>query len=101
MRLLALPPRPLTRHALPSRSTCSVPDMMNRCHSMVLGLAVLMSGVAQGQQLRPYQPAFDVNDYTLAIDLPDTGATIHAHATLSVTRTAAADTLRLDLLDLD
>ncbi|HEY9228129.1 MAG TPA: M1 family metallopeptidase, partial [Gemmatimonadaceae bacterium] len=32
---------------------------------------------------------------------PDSGATIHAVATLSLTRTARADTLTLDLLDLD
>src|SRR5437868_6385918 len=54
----------------------------------------------QAQEPRPYRPAFDVMDYALTIDLPDTGATIHANALLSVTRTGKADTLVLDLLDL-
>jgi aminopeptidase N len=54
----------------------------------------------ESQEARPYRPAFDVADYAITIDLPDTGATIHASATLTVTRTARADTLMLDLLDL-
>ncbi|MEP6492650.1 MAG: M1 family aminopeptidase [bacterium] len=52
------------------------------------------------QQVRPYRPAFDVLDYAIAIDLPDTGAAIHANALLSVARTGKSDTLVLDLLDL-
>lgn len=55
---------------------------------------------AAAQQNRPYRPAFDVSDYSIAIELPDSGAAIRAIATLSVTRTARADTLTLDLLDL-
>lgn len=55
---------------------------------------------AEAQQIRPYRPAFDVSDYSIAIELPDSGATIRAKATLSVTRTAPGDTLVLDLLDL-
>ncbi|MGH7616150.1 MAG: hypothetical protein ACREPM_02875, partial [Gemmatimonadaceae bacterium] len=54
----------------------------------------------EAQQARPYRPAFDVTDYAITIDLPDTGATIHASATLSVSRKAKSDTLVLDLLDL-
>lgn len=58
---------------------------------------------AQGvwaQTNRPYRPAFDVSDYSIALDIPETGPTIRAVATLTVTRTARADTLTLDLLDL-
>ena len=45
---------------------------------------------ASAQELRPYRPAFDVLDYTLTIDLPDTGATIRGNATLSVREPPAA-----------
>jgi aminopeptidase N len=55
---------------------------------------------AAAQDPRPYRPSFDVVDYTLSIDLPDTGATIRANALLSVTRTGKSDALVLDLLDL-
>jgi aminopeptidase N len=69
-----------------------------------LALAVIgvlsSSAAARAQQIRPYQPAFDVSDYAIAIDVPDTGATIRAQATLSVLRTLPRDTLVLDLLDL-
>src|SRR5207237_410387 len=44
--------------------------------------------------------AFDVSDYSISLDIPETGPTIHAVATLIVSRTARADTLTLDLLDL-
>ena len=47
---------------------------------------------ARAQQDRPYRPAFDVVDYDIAIDLPDTGATIHANATLTVTTHGARAT---------
>ena len=57
------------------------------------------SGAAQ--KSRPYQPAFDVSDYALTLDLPDTGSTIRGNALITVARVARADTLRLDLLDLD
>src|SRR4051812_7720972 len=65
-----------------------------------LAMLALSAATAASQQQRPYRPAFDVSDYSIAIDLPDTGATIHAVATLSVARMAKADTLVLDLLDL-
>ena len=43
------------------------------------------------QQVRPYRPAFDVTDYAIAIDLPDTGATIHARRdAVSVAHAAVA-----------
>jgi aminopeptidase N len=41
-----------------------------------------------------------VLDYAMTIDLPDTGATIHGNATLTVMRTGRSDTLVLDLVDL-
>jgi aminopeptidase N len=65
-------------------------------------LGVVLAASAGAQQDRPYRPAFDVADYQIAIDLPDTGATIHANATLTVARPGGgrADTLVLDLLDL-
>jgi aminopeptidase N len=53
------------------------------------------------QSPRPYRPEFDVQDYALSIDLPDTGATLHGTAVLTIRRVAKADTLRLDFLDLD
>jgi aminopeptidase N len=55
---------------------------------------------ARAQGIRPYRPAFDVQDYAIAIDVPDSGAVVHASATLTVTRREPSDTLRLDLLDL-
>jgi aminopeptidase N len=63
----------------------------------LLGTAIRLGA----QQVRPYQPAFDVSDYTIAIEVPDTGSFIRARATITVTRTQASDTLSLDLLDLD
>jgi aminopeptidase N len=68
--------------------------------SLLVLLRVASSHAATAQEPRPYRPAFDVVDYALTIDLPDTGATIRANALLSVTRTGRSDTLVLDLLDL-
>ena len=62
--------------------------------------ACLAASPAVAQQVRPYRPAFDALDYALTIEVPDTGATIHATETLRVQRTAASDSLVLDLLDL-
>ena len=73
---------------------------MMRRYSL-LGAALGLASRLSAQQVRPYQPAFDVSDYTIAIDVPDTGSFIRARATLSVTRTQPSDTLMLDLLDLD
>jgi aminopeptidase N len=47
-----------------------------------------------------YRPGFHVRNYDIAIDVPDSGAKIHADATLTVERTDTRDTLALDLLDL-
>jgi aminopeptidase N len=66
----------------------------------LVGLLHVASSPVTAQEPRPYRPAFDVVDYALTIDLPDTGATIRANALLSVTRTGRSDTLVLDLLDL-
>jgi aminopeptidase N len=71
-----------------------------RRSAFVLALAAVIANRGDAQQNRPYRPAFDVTDYQIAIDLPDTGATIHANATLTVTKPGRADALVLDLLDL-
>jgi aminopeptidase N len=52
------------------------------------------------QPAQTYRPGFHVRHYDLAIDVPDSGATIHAVATLTVERTARRDTLTLDLQEL-
>ncbi|HEY4216601.1 MAG TPA: M1 family metallopeptidase [Gemmatimonadaceae bacterium] len=56
--------------------------------------------MAHAQSIRPYRPAFDVQDYALTIDLPDTGSTIHVNDVITVERPGKADSLVLDLLDL-
>ena len=61
---------------------------------------MLSASAAHAQDVRPYRPAFDVTDYAITIELPDSGATIRANAVLTVSKTANADTLQLDLLDL-
>jgi aminopeptidase N len=55
---------------------------------------------SSAQEIRPYRPAFDVQDYAIAVDVPDSGSTIHATATITVVRRVPGDTLVLDLLDL-
>jgi aminopeptidase N len=67
----------------------------------LLAVAVAWTPRADAQKSRPYRPAFDVADYALTIDLPDTGSMIKGNALITVARVARADTLRLDLLDLD
>ena len=67
---------------------------------LLLAAALFLAPDLGAQANRPYRSAFDVSDYSIALDIPDTGPTIHAVATLTVTRTARADTLTLDLLDL-
>ena len=68
---------------------------------LFVGVALVTAANVGAQQIRPYQPAFDVSDYNIAIDVPDTGSFIRARATISVTRTQPSDTLTLDLVDLD
>jgi aminopeptidase N len=65
--------------------------------------AVLIAAAGAGvgaQATRPYRPAFDVTDYDLTIELPDSGAAIRGTAVITVKRTARADSLVLDLLDM-
>jgi aminopeptidase N len=67
-------------------------------------LLACLAATIGAQNPRPYRPAFDVADYDITIELPDSGAAIRANATLTVMRAAnatAGDTLVLDLLDLD
>jgi aminopeptidase N len=61
---------------------------------VVLGLLIAVA------PLRGQQAAFHVADYDLTLDLPDSGRTIVGRAALTVVRTARADTVVLDLLDL-
>jgi aminopeptidase N len=55
---------------------------------------------AQHAAAAPPSAAFDVADYDLTLDLPDTGSHIEGRAELTVRRLAPADTLRLDLVAL-
>lgn len=68
--------------------------------AILFAIAAMRAAPSAAQGIRPYRPAFDVQDYAIAIDVPDSGAVIHATATLTVARREPADTLRLDLLDL-
>ena len=70
-----------------------------RCRNAIVAWLAPASPIA-AQQIRPYRSAFDVLDYQLTIELPDTGASIRGTATLQVQRTARSDSLVLDLLDL-
>jgi len=72
-----------------------------RRHFLFATAALVATTHVDAQQIRPYEPAFDVADYTIAIDVPDTGRFIRARATITVARTQPSDTLMLDLLDLD
>lgn len=71
-----------------------------RAAAILFAIAALRTTPSMAQGIRPYRPAFDVQDYAISIDVPDSGAVIHATATLTVARREPADTLRLDLLDL-
>ena len=62
----------------------------------VLALALVAALPPLGAQ----QAAFHVANYDLTVDLPTTGNVIEGRAELTVVRTAPADTLVLDLLDL-
>ncbi|HSQ32323.1 MAG TPA: M1 family aminopeptidase [Gemmatimonadaceae bacterium] len=68
--------------------------------ALILAITSGLAGRSSAQEIRPYRPAFDVQDYVIAIDVPDSGSTIHAVATITVERRAPSDTLILDLLDL-
>jgi len=64
-------------------------------------LIALVASRLGAQTVRPYQPAIDVLDYDLNLDLPDTGSVIRGTATLTARRTASTDSLLLDLVGLD
>ncbi len=68
--------------------------------ALLVAITSGLAGRSSAQEIRPYRPAFDVQDYAVAVDVPDTGSTIHAIATITVARRALTDTLVLDLLDL-
>ena len=75
---------------------------MRRFFVVLIALTSTASpSAARAQELHPYRPGIDVLDYSLTIDLPDTGATIKGDAMLTVRRTARVDTLVLDLLQLN
>ena len=64
--------------------------------------AVLLGATARAdaQETHPHRPGIDVLDYAFVITLPDTGAHIRGDAMLTFRRTAAVDSLVLDLRDL-
>ena len=62
--------------------------------------ALILAALAATAPLGAQQAAFHVSNYDLTIDLPETGRTIEGREDLTVVRTARADTLVLDLLDL-
>jgi aminopeptidase N len=70
------------------------------CAARTAAIMMAMAAVTHSQAARAVRPAFDVRDYAITLDLPDTGAAIHAVAVLTVARQSDADTLVLDLLDL-
>ena len=61
---------------------------------------IATSLVAQRPAPFAYRPGFHVRNYEIWIDVPDSGATIRANATLTVERTGPQDTLALDLVGL-
>jgi aminopeptidase N len=73
--------------------------LLSSCVSALAICAASAHGIF-AQQIRPYRPDFDVQDYAITIDLPDTGSTIHVNDVITVQRPGKADTLVLDLLDL-
>lgn len=63
--------------------------------------ALIAVVLAAAVSLPAQEPAFHVVNYDMSISLMDTGSTIHASAMLAVVRRSRADTLVLDLLDLN
>ena len=58
---------------------------------------ILAAAFGQLAAQRPYRPGIDVLDYSITIDLPDSGNVIRGDAVLTVRRTAPVDSLTLDL----
>jgi len=73
---------------------------VTRSTTLAAAACVAAIGIAGAQSPRPYRSNFDIKDYAITIDLPDTGSTVAITDVITVARTAPADTLVLDLLDL-
>jgi len=72
-----------------------------RYFQVVIGSLTLAGpALAQSPGPHPYRPGIDVVDYAITLDLPDRGAAIQGRAVLAVRRSAAVDTLVLDLVSL-
>ena len=72
-----------------------------RYFQVVIGSLTLAGpAFAQSPGPHPYRPGIDVVDYAITLDLPDGGAAIQGRAVLAVRRSAAVDTLVLDLVAL-
>ena len=72
-----------------------------RYFQVVIGSLTLAGpALAQSPGPHPYRPGIDVVDYAITLDLPDRGAAIQGRAVLAVRRSAAVDTLVLDLVAL-
>jgi len=72
-----------------------------RYFQLVIGSLTLAGpALAQTPGPHPYRPGIDVVDYAITLDLPDRGAAIQGRAVLAVRRSAAVDTLVLDLVAL-
>jgi aminopeptidase N len=73
---------------------------------LIAGCAASPEGASQRSGPREYRPGYDVVDYDLTLDLPDSGRAIRGTAVLTVRRTNPAarrsgnDTLTLDLVRL-
>jgi aminopeptidase N len=65
-----------------------------------LAFVAVFAASAVAQDVRPYRPGIDVVDYTITLDLPDTGTVIRGDAVLTLRRWARRDTLVLDLKQL-
>src|ERR1019366_4951448 len=63
-------------------------------------LSLVLAAAIAFAPLGAQQAGFHVSNYDLTLDLPEKGRTIEGRAELTIVRTAPADTLVLDLLDL-
>ncbi len=86
----------------------TIPDrlVVQLCAVLLSGCAASPEGLSQRAGPREYRPGFDVVDYDLTLDLPDSGRAIRGYAVLTVRRTSTetrrsgTDTLTLDLIRL-
>lgn len=72
--------------------------------AILAAATVCVTTTATAQQhptLRPYRPSLDALHYDLSIVLPDSGSRIAGRATIALRRSRDADTVVLDLLDLE